>query len=95
MPAFRTDCNRIRFVGGLPRGFAAFAAPPKPGRNADRYIFGHHESETNGYKTNKVFRSLIQFVPHIYWIIVDQVVHGNGPRGCLCEVCAEDNRKER
>jgi hypothetical protein len=95
MPGVRTDCDRIRFVGGLPRGFAAFAAPPKPGRNTDRYIFGHHESKNNGYNTDKSFRSLSSFVPHVYWIIVDQVTYRNLPRGCLCDVCAEDNRKER
>ncbi|KAG9959191.1 hypothetical protein KCU61_g7707, partial [Aureobasidium melanogenum] len=89
------NCDRIRFVGGLPRGFAAFAAPSKPGRHTDRYIFGHHESKNNGYNTDKPFRSLASFVPHVYWIIVDQVAHRNGPRGCLCDVCAEDNRKER
>ncbi|KAG9663892.1 hypothetical protein KCU95_g7676, partial [Aureobasidium melanogenum] len=89
------NCNEIRFIGGLPRGFAAFAAPSKPDRHTDRYIFGHHESKNNGYKTDKPFRSLAVFVPHVYWIIVDQVTWGNLPRGCLCEVCAEDNRKER
>ncbi|KAG9943401.1 hypothetical protein KCU85_g8708, partial [Aureobasidium melanogenum] len=89
------NCDRIRFIGGLPRGFAAFAAPPKPGRNTDRYIFGHHENENAGFKYDKPFRSLTSFVPHVFWIIVDQIVQGNFPRGCLCDVCAVDNRKER
>ncbi|KAI4738388.1 hypothetical protein E4T50_11147 [Aureobasidium sp. EXF-12298] len=82
------NCDRVQFVGGLPQGYACFAAPAKVGRSPDRYIFGHGHSKKNGYEANKQFRSFKEFVPHAYWIIVDQVVDGNRPRGCKCKYCS-------
>lgn len=87
IPGARTDCDRVKFVGGLPQGYACFAAPAKENRSADRYIYGHGHSYDKGYETDKLFRSLKEFVPHAYWIIVDQVVDGNRPRGCQCKYC--------
>jgi hypothetical protein len=87
IPGVRTDCDRVQFVGGLPQGYACFAAPAKKDRSPDRYIFGHGHSKKNGYEANKQFRSFREFVPHAYWIIVDQVVDGNRPRGCKCKYC--------
>ncbi|KAI5211613.1 hypothetical protein AUEXF2481DRAFT_231861 [Aureobasidium subglaciale EXF-2481] len=80
------NCDRVRFVGGLPPGFACYEAPPKDGRH-DRYIYGHHESTRNSFHADKLFRSFSSFVPHVYWIICDQVVIGNLPRGCKCFHC--------
>ncbi|KAI5196791.1 hypothetical protein E4T39_07608 [Aureobasidium subglaciale] len=81
------NCDRVSFVGGLPRGFACFQAPIKDGRHPDRYIYGHHESTRNNFPNDKLFRSLTSFVPHVYWIICDQAVVGNLPRGCKCFLC--------
>ncbi|KAI4722941.1 hypothetical protein E4T48_00589 [Aureobasidium sp. EXF-10727] len=87
------NCTRVRFVGGLPRGFACFQAPQKEGRHADRYIYGHHENTRKKCGTDKAFKSLKQFVPHVFWIIVDQPLAYNRPRGCLCKLCAENTSR--
>ncbi|KEQ74680.1 hypothetical protein M436DRAFT_71206 [Aureobasidium namibiae CBS 147.97] len=81
------NCNRVKFIGGLPQGMTCFAAPTKEGRSPDRYIYGHGNSSRRGFDTDKLFRSFREFVPHCYWIIVERNVAWNRPRFCYCKYC--------
>ena len=87
IPSAQPDCNRVKFVGGLPQGMSCFAAPAKEGRSPDRYIYGHGNSTRRGFETDKLFRSFKEFVPHCYWIIVERNVAWNRPRFCYCKYC--------